>query len=222
MISSLLVEALQEQKERRRRGLSRKEMFENGIHEAGHATVAVRLRLGPLPAGIKLWRHGCDIRGTAEFCWGVTHLCRWVEADGVVRQEIENSIVTVMAGRFAQYRTTNIYREQSWTATPALYAMELEMTDAWSQDDALIAELLSYIPLRSGEAITSARTSLEDRTQRLLDENWSAVLAVARSVLNAKHYLLEGRVVTKIVNREMKTDFSTVKKCQCANRNKRK
>jgi hypothetical protein len=215
MASGLLLEAQEELQERRRRGLNRREMFENAIHEAGHGVTAVCLGIGPLPTGIKLWRHGRQDRRTKNFCWGVTRMCRWTKADGYVRQEIENSVVSVLAGRLPQYRITEVFEQEGWSGQPALYEMSLELIGVSAQDDALVGELLGNLPLKSGETLSSVRVSLEDRTQRLLDHNWPAVLAVANAVLKAKHCLLAGRTITKIVNRRMKAGYSPIKSCRC-------
>jgi hypothetical protein len=217
-MGGLLDKLLEIQEEQRQKGLSRREMFENAIHESGHAVAAVCLGIGPLRAGIKLWRHGHNERGTGGISWGATRICQWAKSEAIVRSEIEGSIVSVLAGKLSQYRLTEVFREEGWTAHPASYAASLELTGAWTRDDAMVNDLLAVLPLRTGEALASALVSLEDRTQRLLDKNWPAVQAVAKALLKTKHYSLSGKTITSIVNQATGSTYQPIQSCRCIER----
>jgi hypothetical protein len=194
------------------RVLSVREMYENAIHESGHAVVGASLGIGPLPPGIKLWRRGQREEGRSEIKWGLTQLCHWTESDGIVRDEIEKSIVSLLAGRQAQARLTDVFREHRWTASQAQYWLANEL-DGSSRDNKMVTGLLEHVPLRTGETAASLYNSLLDRTQRLLDQNWPAVQSVARALLRTKHYSLGGKMVTKIVNFKMKAKHPTIRRC---------
>jgi hypothetical protein len=193
-------------------------MFENAIHESGHAVAAVCLGIGPLRAGIKLWRHGHKEVGTGDISWGATRICQRNKSDAIVRVDIENSIVSVLAGKLSQYRLTEVFWEEGWTGHAASYAASLELTGAWNRDDAMVNDLLRDLPLRTGETLASARVSLEDRTQRLLDNNWPAVQAVAKALLKTKHYSLDGKTITRITNQAMGSTYPPLRSCRCIKR----
>lgn len=211
-LEELLRRARQEIDQRRLRGLSKREMYENAIHESGHAVAAVCLGIGPLLPGIKLWRHG-KRAGGLDIRWGVTQVCLWSESDGVVRAEMEKSIVSLLAGREAQNRLTVVFSQKGWAALPVEFALAVEL-DGASRDDKMVRALLSQIPLRAEEWQASLYNSLLDRTRRLLDQNWPALLAVAQWILRTKHYSLSGKAITKLVNRKMHTKYRVVRSCR--------
>jgi hypothetical protein len=210
-LQDLLHEAQEEVESKKQRGLSVRQMFENAVHESGHAVVAACLGIGPLPLGIKLWPRGRTDKGQG-IRWGVTQLCHWAKSEGVFRDEIEKSIVSLLAGRQAQNRLTNVFQEHGWGAAPAQYALAVEL-DGSLVDDKMVSRLLGYVPLLPGETASSIYNSLLDRTQRLMDQNWLAVLSVARAVLRTKHYSLDGKMITKIINRTMNTKCKAIRRC---------
>jgi len=127
--------------------------------------------------------------------------------------EIEKSVMAVLAGKQAQNRLTRVFRQERWAGHPASYALELEL-DGSTWDDAIVRELLDHhLPLREGETPASAYVSLVDRTQKLLDDNWLAVKAIARAVLKTKHYSLNGKMITTIVNNSMKSNYRALQGC---------
>jgi hypothetical protein len=211
-IQDLLREVHEDQERQRRRGLSKAQMYENAIHESGHAVLAGCLGIGPLTSGIKLWPHGNREKGQQDTRWGMTQLCHWTESDGPVRDEMERSIVSLFAGREAQNRLTEVFARDGWNALPAEYVLSIEL-DGASRDDRMVRNLLSKIPLHLEESQASLYNSLLDRTRRLLDENWPAVVSVARAVLRTKHYSLGGKAITRIVNRTMGTRYRVIRTC---------
>jgi hypothetical protein len=78
--------------------LTRPEMHENAFHEAGHAVVALHLGIGPLGSGIKLWSRPVRDAVTLGTKFGEVKVCLWTKSDKVVGEEIERSIMVVLAG----------------------------------------------------------------------------------------------------------------------------
>lgn len=192
--------------------LTRGQMRENAFHESGHAVIGLSLGIGPLGSGIKLWprriRHGPN----SGFKFGQVRMCIWTESDAVVREEIERSIMAVLAGQLAQHRLTPAFQSDGWAAHPSAYVADLKLV-RWQGDDRLIGRLLQHLPLNDGQSSASALVSLTDRTQRLLDNTWPGVQAVARAVLRARHYSLSGKQVAGLVNDVMHSKYRPVNRC---------
>jgi hypothetical protein len=188
------------------------EMRENAFHEAGHAVVALRLGVGPLGSGIKLWSRPVRDPATLGTKFGEVKVCLWTKSDKVVGEEIERSIMVVLAGELAQHKLTSTFKHDGWAAHQSSYRAELKL-DRWQADERLLHALLRHVPLKAGQTTAAVLVSLTDRTQRLLDETWNGVAAVARAVLRAKHHSLSGKRVAKIVNRTIRSDYRHVNRC---------
>jgi hypothetical protein len=192
--------------------LTCREMVENAFHEAGHTVVALRLGTGPLGSGIKLWSR--PVRNSPSGTkLGETKVCLWTKSDQIVREEIERSIMVVLAGELAQHRLTPTFKLDGWSAHQSSYRAELKL-DRWQADERLLHDLLRQLPLSAGQTAGHALASLTDRTQRLLDDVWKAVEAVARGVLKAKHHRLSGKQIAKSVNRALRTSYRHVSRCK--------
>jgi|HubBroStandDraft_6_1064221.scaffolds.fasta_scaffold36020_3 hypothetical protein len=189
------------------------EMRENAFHEAGHAVVALRLGIGPVESGIKLWSRPVRDPATLGTKLGEVKVCLWTKSDKVVGEEIERSIMVVLAGELAQHRLTPTFKHDGWAAHQSSYRTELKL-DRWQADERLLHELLRHLPLKAGQTTAAVLVSLTDRTQRLLDDTWHAVDAVARAVLKAKHHSLSAKQVAKIVNRTVGSDYRHVIRCR--------
>lgn len=194
------------------KSLTSQEMHENAFHEAGHAVAALRVGIGPLGSGIKLWSRPVRDAATLGTKFGEVKVCLWTKSDKVVIEEIEKSIMVVLAGELAQHKLTSTFKHDGWAAHQSSYRAELKL-DRWQADERVLHQLLRNIPLKAGQTTAAVLVSLTDRTQRLLDETWNAVAAVARSVLKAKHHALSGKQVANIVNRSMGSDHRHVSRC---------
>jgi hypothetical protein len=192
--------------------LTRCQMRENAFHEAGHAVVGLCLGLGPLGSGIKLWSRAVSNPATHGKKFGQVRMCLWTKGNQVVPEEIEHSIVSVLAGELAQHRLTATFESFNWTAHPSQYRADLTL-DRWQDDERLIRDLLRELPLKAQQTAASALASLTDRAQRLLDDNWPGVEAVARAVLKTKHYSLSGKQVAALVNDVMHSKYRHVNRC---------
>jgi hypothetical protein len=82
------------------------EMRENAFHEAGHAVVALRLGIGPLGSGINLWSRPVRDPATLGTKLGEVKVCLWTKSEKVDGEEIERSIMVVLAGELAQHKLT--------------------------------------------------------------------------------------------------------------------
>jgi hypothetical protein len=194
-------------------GLLRTERCERTLFmKAGHAVVALRLGIGPLASGIKLWPRPVRDPATSGTKFGEVKVCLWTKSDKGLGEGIERSIMVVLAGELAQHRLTPTFKRDGWAAHQSSYRAELKL-DGWQADERLLHELLRHLPLKTGQTTAAVLVSLTDRTQRSLDDTWHAVDAVARAVLKAKHHSLSGKQLAKIVNRTMASDYRHVTRC---------